>query len=506
MNRRSKAIIVVAIALAAVLAVWLTLRPRVSSGANVSYVTRPVRYADVAASVSETGTVNPVTEVQVGSEVSGTIRTLSVDYNSIVYKGQVLMTLDPTTFQAAVDGAQANLRLAQANLASAQVNVDKMKALLDLANSTVQRDEPLATQGLINQSQMDTERTAAVTAQQDYLASQSSVKVAQAQVAVAQGQLEQAQYNLSKTVIRSPFDGIVMARNVSIGQTVASSLQTPTLFTLATNLTDMQVDTSVDEADVGSVRTGESAQITVTAYPNLSFSGTVKQVRVNPTTVQNVVTYDAVIAVHDTSGKLLPGMTAQVNIEVGKRSHVLVVPIAAVLYRPIAERAPSQGAASAFGGGFGAGVVQSSGGSPAGQPVAGAPGSPVALWLLRSGRPTPLQVVIGLSDGKNIEITGGGLAEGDLVIVAQYRGARRSFGGDTAGTASTSSVKGAEPAAPGAGAPGSASRKGAAGGARANRTRAGAARGYAAPGAEPPTPSPVTGEAGDGVSPTAPSP
>jgi len=219
-----------------------------------------------------------------------------------------------------------------------------------------------------------------------------------------------------------------MARNVSVGQTVASSLQTPTLFTLATNLTDMQVDTSVDEADIGSVRTGEPAQLTVTAFPNQPFAGTVSQVRVNPTTVQNVVTYDAVVSVHDTSGKLLPGMTAQVNIEVGTRPHVLAVPIAAVLYRPLA--APSPSATSAFGGGgFGAGVVQSSGGPSAGQAVAGAPGSQVTLWLLRDGRPSPVQVVIGLSDGKNIEMRSGDIAEGDPVIVAQYRGAARRAGG-----------------------------------------------------------------------------
>src|SRR5208337_367199 len=226
---------------------------------------------------------------------------------------------------------------------------------------------------------------------------QAAVQVAEAQVAVAQGQLDQSQYNLSKTVIRSPFDGIVMARNVDVGQTVAASLQTPTLFTLATNLTDMQIDTSVDEADVGGLRQGETAEITVTAFPNVVFTGTVLQVRINPTTVQNVVTYDAVVQVHDTSGRLLPGMTAQVTIQVGSKTHVLAVPIAAVLYRPLA--APTAGAAAAGGGfgGFGAGIVQSSGGA-ASQPVAGAPGSKVTIWKLVAGKPAPQQVVIGLSD------------------------------------------------------------------------------------------------------------
>jgi HlyD family secretion protein len=345
-----------------------------------------------------------------------------VDFNSKVRKGQVLATLDPTTYQAAVDSAQANIRLAQANADSAVVNVGKMKAQSDMATLTVQRDEPMITQGLITQNQMDTERTAAETARQDYLGAQAQVRVAQAQISVVKGQLEQAQYNLSKTVILSPFDGIVMARNVSIGQTVAASLQTPTLFTLATNLTDMQVDTSVDEADVGSLREKQSAQITVTAFPNVVFSGTVLQVRINPTTVQNVVTYDAVVQVHDTTGRLLPGMTAQVTIQVGKKTHALAVPIAAVLYRPLAAPGAGAAGAAAGGGGLGAGVVQTSGGAPAALPVAGAPGSKVTIWKLVEGKPAPLQVVIGLSDGKNLEITSDEVHEGDQIIVAQRRG------------------------------------------------------------------------------------
>ena len=434
MKARSKVFIISGVVIVAALGVFFVVRPLLSRRDGVSYVTRPVGYADISAAVNETGTVNPVNQVQVGSEVSGTIRSLSVDYNSKVRKGQVLATLDPTTYQAAVDSARANLQLVQASLDSAQVNVGKAKALLDMANLTVQRDEPLVKQGLINQNQLDNDRTAAVSAQQDYLAAQAGVRVAEAQVAVSKGQLEQAQFNLSKTVIVSPFDGIVMARNVSIGQTVAASLQTPTLFTLATNLTDMQVDTSVDEADVGSVREGQAARITVTAFPNVIFEGTVLQVRVNPTVVQNVVTYDAVVQVHATSGRLLPGMTAQVTIEIGKRQQVLAVPIAAVLYRPIT----AQPAAGGFGaGGFGAGVVQSTS-TLGGSAVAGAPGSQVTVWVLQNGRPTPVQVVIGLTDGKNIEITSDGLRTGDLVVIAQRRGSGRgaTSQGGGAGTGS----------------------------------------------------------------------
>ena len=424
------ALIAGAVVIVAILA-GVVIRPLLAKGDGVHYVTRAVDFADISATVSETGTVNPVNTVSVGSEVSGTINYLGADYNSRVKKNQILATLDPTDYQAAVDSSAANLRLSQANLNSAKVNVGKMKALLDMANLTVQRDEPLLKQGLINQNQMDTDNTSAVTANQDYLAAQAAVQVADAQVAVAQGQLDQSKYNLSKTVIRSPWDGIVMARNVSIGQTVASSLQTPTLFTLATNLTDMQVDTSVDEADAGGVREGASAHFTVTAYPNHMFSGTVSQVRVNPIVTQNVVTYDAVVVVHDTSGMLLPGMTAQVTIDVGQRAHVPAVPIAALLYRPLA--APTGGAGGMFG--MGAGLVQSSGAAPGAQPVAGAPGSQVTIWVPENGRPAARRVVIGLSDGKNVEISSGALRPGDQVIIAQYRGGNRRGGANAGGGA-----------------------------------------------------------------------
>lgn len=442
--------------------------------AQVRYVTRSVAYADIAASVTETGTVNPVNEVQVGSEVSGTIAGLNVDYNSRVRKGEVLATLEGAPFQAALQQASATLAAAessaaatrsaiaqaeasvqaaaatlaqqQANLQSAVANASKAKAQLALADLTVQRDASLLQQGFIPQTQMDTDRTTAQGDADAYRAAQAAVAVAQAQVSAAQAQLrsarqqvqtaraqaaasqhqvgaaaaqvQQAQYNLSRTVIRSPIDGIVMARNVSVGQTVAASFQTPTLFTLATNLTDMQVDTSVDEADLGSVRPGEAAHISVTAYPNVTFPGTVQQVRVNPTVTNNVVTYDAVVAIHDSSGRLKPGMTAQVTIDVATRRHVLAVPTAALLFRPLPQRSgPSGPPASAA---FGA-VAQPGGAAPA-APVAGAPGSRVTVWVLRGGRPSPLPVVIGLSDGRDVEVASGNLHAGDRVIVAQARG------------------------------------------------------------------------------------
>ena len=472
MKTAPKVIIIAGIVCVVVIGGIIGLRPLFAQRDGIHYITRPVGFADISATVSETGTVNPVNTVSVGSEVSGTIKTLGADFNSRVRKNQILATLDPTTYQAAVDSSQANLRLTQANLNSAQVNVGKMKALMDMADLTVQRDTPLLKEGLINQNQMDTDNTAAVSAKQDYLAAQAAVHVAEAQVAVAQGQLEQAQYNLTKTVIRSPIDGIVMARNVSIGQTVAASLQTPTLFSLATTLTDMQVDTSVDEADAGSVREKAAATFTVTSYPNEVFSGTVQQVRINPTVTQNVVTYDAVVQVHDTSARLLPGMTAQVTIEVGKRAHVLAVPISAVLYRPLQP----QTGTGAFG--FGAGVTQTSGGAPAGQAVAGAPGSQITVWVLSNGHPSPRQVVIGLTDGRNIEIRSGDLAQGDPIIVAQRRGTagRNGAQGGAAGAAGAGNAQ-TQGSAPGAGsAPGTNGAQG-----RGNPSGAQTAPGAAAP-------------------------
>jgi HlyD family secretion protein len=422
-------------------------------GTTIRYITRPVAYADIAATVQETGTVNPVYEVQIGTEVSGTVLTLSADYNSIVKKGQVLCTIDPTEYQAAVDSSTATLKLAQANLHVAEVAVDKAKAALDMANLTVTRDLPLAKQNLINQNQVDLDKTAAAEAQQDYLSAQASVGSAQAQIGVARSQLDQSKYTLSKTIIVSPMDGVVLARSVSIGQTVAASLQTPTLFTLATNQTDMQVDTSVDEADAGGVHEGAKVTITVPAFPNVTFPGKVTQVRINPNVVSNVVTYDAVVQIEDKSGRLFPGMTAQLTIEAGKKTHVLAVPLGALLYNPAAMTAAQPGAGAGGlgygggggyggglgggggprpgggGGGYSAGVVQTQG-SAGGTALAGAPGSRVTLWVLKEGKPAPVNVIIGISDGRSVEVASGDLAEGDLVIVAQRRGngSRRSGG------------------------------------------------------------------------------
>ncbi|TAM60417.1 efflux RND transporter periplasmic adaptor subunit [bacterium] len=444
---------VVAVAMLVLAGLMALIAHSRSGAAAPKYVTAPVAYGDVASNVQETGTVNPVTVVDVGTQVSGTVSKLFVDYNTRVRQGQVLATLDPTSFNAAgtqaqgalgaaqanaaaqasavdqaganVAAAQATLKQMEANIETAHANIGKAQSQLALDQTTLARDQALLGAGYIAQSQVDSD-TNAVTADRQalraakaalgvaraqHVASASQYQAAQAQqrasahqaaasrsqILSAQGQFEQAQYNLSRATITSPIDGIVVSRGVSVGQTVAASFQTPTLFVIASNLKDMQIDVSVDEADVGNLRAGDPASITVPAFPNVIFRGTVRQVRVNPTVTQGVVTYDAVVVVHDERQRLLPGMTASVSIAVASAKHVLIVPTAALLYRE-------------------------SGATPA--PLAGAPGSRVALTLLRAGRPVRVPVTIGLSDGEHVQIASGHVAAGDSVIVAALQSNR----------------------------------------------------------------------------------
>ncbi|MBV8171437.1 MAG: efflux RND transporter periplasmic adaptor subunit [Candidatus Eremiobacteraeota bacterium] len=442
--------IIAGIIVAVVLVAWAIISFANAKRSAPRYLTAPVTRANIDAVIQETGTVNPVNEVQVGTQVSGTISSLNVDYNSIVHKGQVLATLDPTSFEAAEAQAQAAVMSAQANesaaqatvtqmgasVQSAQANYKKALAAQTLAQTTMTRDKQLVAQGYIAQSQYDTDAAALRSAIADASAAHDAVSAAQAQqnasahqagasgaqVASAQGQLQQASYNLQRATITSPIDGIVVSRAVSIGQTVAASFQTPTLFVIASSLKDMQVDVSVDEADVGQLAVGQAASITVPAYPNTTFKGTVTQIRVNPTNVQNVVTYDTIVMIHDESSRLKPGMTANVTIAVSRRNNVLAVPVAALLYKPQGARQSQTQSAPGSSGSFTAGVA-----TP--PPTAGAPGSRVVVWALSQKRPKPVQVVIGMSDGSNFEIRSGDLKEGDRVIIGQLQS--RSGGSTT---------------------------------------------------------------------------
>jgi HlyD family secretion protein len=286
-------------------------------------VTAKVTRGPVVATVEATGTLQPVDTVEVGTQVTGTIRTLGADFNARVAKGQIIATLDPALFQSQVSQAQATVGRLRAELERSRVQARDAEQKLSRARS-------LSDAQLLPASDLE---TAATTAD----AAQAVVKSAQAQLAEAEGALQQSQVNLSHTIIRTPVDGIVLSRNVEVGQTVAAGLQAPTLFVIARDLETMQLDASVNEADIGRVATGQPVRFRVDAYGQEQFSGTVQQVRLQPTVTQNVVTYTTVIGVPNDSAKLKPGMTATVSIEVGRVEDALRVPAAALNFRPSRE-------------------------------------------------------------------------------------------------------------------------------------------------------------------------
>lgn len=346
------------------------------------YKTTAVHRTDLEASVTATGTVNAVTTVLVGTQVSGTISALYVDYNSPVKMGRLLAQIDPATFQAQVDQAKANLLNAEANLKKDEAS------LLD-AQRTFERNKQLIAQNFIAQSDLDTSETTVQT-------SKAQVDAARASVLQNRAALNQAETNLHYTKILSPVNGTVISRNIDVGQTVAASFQTPTLFTIANDLTKMQIDTSVDEADVGNMRVGQEARFTVDAYPDTNFIGKISQVRNAAVMVQNVVTYDVVVQVNNNDLKLKPGMTANVSIITARRSGVLVVPNSALRYHPEKQENGSA--------------------PPQKKPAAGNKGP--AVWVLENNTPKRVKVVVGISDGSSTEIVSGPLKEGQEVIVA----------------------------------------------------------------------------------------
>jgi HlyD family secretion protein len=350
------------------------------------YVTARVERGQIAATVNATGTVNAVVTVQVGSQITGRIQQLFVDFNTAVQEGQIIAQIDPALFnarvsqgraalsnvraavrvaEATVENTRATVETAQANTKSAQANIERARVALVDAQRTLERRQGLAQRSLTPQSELDTAQAAydsAVAqlkaAEAQYEAVQGQLKSARAQLrlteaqhAAAVAQVEQAQaalqvaeLDLSHTTIRSPVNGIVIARNVDVGQTVAASLQAPTLFLIAQDLTHMQVNTNVSEADIGKIRAGQTATFTVDAYADSTFTGTVAQVRNSPITVQNVVTYDAVVEVSNPQGLLRPGMTANVSFIIARRDEILKVPNAALRFQPDGA-GPATGAA-----------------------------------------------------------------------------------------------------------------------------------------------------------------
>src|SRR3954465_2318349 len=317
-----------------VVAVAIFTAFKLKGGNDQQYFTTRVDKGDIRQVVDATGTINAVTTVQVGSQVSGTIAKLNVDFNSHVKKGQVIAQIDPSLFQGAVQQASADLESARANLAAARANLEKSKANAAQATADYNRTQALSKEGVMSQQQLDVSLAAAQSATAQVSADQSAVAQAQGQVAQKAAALGVAQTNLSHTTIIAPIDGVVTARSVDVGQTVAASLQAPTLFTIAEDLTKMQVYAKTDESDVGQIRPGQRVSFKVDAFPNDTFYGQVLQVRMNPTTVQNVVTYDTIVNFDNPDLKLFPGMTAYVSIPVAQAKDVLRIPNGALRYKP----------------------------------------------------------------------------------------------------------------------------------------------------------------------------
>ncbi|MDO9371403.1 MAG: efflux RND transporter periplasmic adaptor subunit [Gammaproteobacteria bacterium] len=332
------------------------------------YKTQAVESGDITQTVSANGTLNPVVLVSVGTQVSGTVKKLYVDFNDRVKEGQILMELDASLFQAQAKQSEAN--------------VSNVLATLDLATANEARSRSLYAEEYISKQELDQ--------------AVQALKSARAQLALARAQFEKDRTNLGYSVIRSPVSGVVVAREVDVGQTVAASFQTPTLFKIAQDLQKMQIDSSFAEADVGNVKEGQAVRFTVDAFPNKSFDGTVKQVRLNPTTQQNVVTYNVVVGVDNPEQILLPGMTAYVNIIVASRKHVLLVPNEALRFKPQ--------------------DVAAKGEKRKGRDDKRAAGTGT-VYVLENNQLKPATLAIGITDNRSSEMLSGALKAGDQVVV-----------------------------------------------------------------------------------------
>jgi HlyD family secretion protein len=355
--------------------------------------------------VTATGMINPVVSVQVGTQVSGMIKSLHADFNSVVKAGDVVAVIDPEPFKARRDQAASNLEMAKANAARARTDLAQRKRELDRAKS-------LVAQQFVSENDVDVALT-------NFQSAEAQVNLVVAQVKQAEAALNAAELDLKYTIIRSPVNGIVVARNIEVGQTVAASFATPNLFLIALDLTKMQVDTNVSESDIGGMTEGKEATFTVDAYPGQRFSGTIRQVRLAPINVQNVVTYNVVVTVDNQDLRLKPGMTANVSIVVAQKEDVLKVPNAALRFVP-----PRTDQVGHEGKPVRTSPVQR-GPSPGGSLVS----ANRSIWKQGpDGELESVSVQTGISDGSATELVSGSLSEGDEVIVGieQFRGERKA--------------------------------------------------------------------------------
>ncbi len=386
-------------------------QPWKTTEAGPQYRLAKLERGSLSAAVSASGTLSALVTVQVGSQVSGQIRDIRVDFNSEVKRDQVIARLDPETFESRVSQSEADLKAAESaadvargNLAVRQAEAGKARIALADAERNLARKRALVAQAFISAAELDTAQAQVETAAEQQRLAQADVAVAQSQVASAQAQvaqrqagLKQARLDLDRTIIRSPVDGVVISRNVDVGQTVAASFQAPVLFTIARDLRQMEVNVSVDEADVGRVKTGQKMRFSVDAFPGERFTGQVTQIRKAPITSNNVVTYSVMARVDNPDLKLLPGMTASARLLTEERQDALKLPNEALRFRPVQAD-----------------------GTPVKLEVRGreeGPGIPGRVWLLKEGKPVPVGVRLGVSDGKATEMLKGDLQAGQEIIL-----------------------------------------------------------------------------------------
>ncbi|SRR5579859_6651 len=369
------------------------------------YVTQAVTRGDIERSVTMTGTLDPVTTVQVGSYVSGIVKALGCDFNTEVKIGQVCARIDPEPFQLVVEQDKADLATSEAQLR-------KDQAALTYARQSLDRDTRLLTDGVVSADQVDSDRNTAAQAE-------AQIAFDHASLIEKKAVLRAAEVNLAYTDIVSPVEGTVISRNVDVGQTVVSNLQSSTLFLIAKDLTRMQVDTNVAEADIAAVKVGQPASFTVQAFPDKEFDGVVRQIRQAPVTVQSVVTYDVVVDVANPKKLLLPGMTADTHIITAQAKDVLRVPLPAIRFVPpdIAKRRAEM--REKWQNGERPQRAEGAPANPDRQARRGPPGSRV--WVLKDGQLTAVPVKVGLDDGTLVEVSGEGLQPGDKVVVSEQR-------------------------------------------------------------------------------------
>ena len=399
-------------------------------GAQAQHFTAKVERGEIRDVVEATGTINAVITVQVGSQVSGTIAKLNVDFNSRVHKGDVVALIDPALFQGALLQTAADFENSKANLAVAKANLEKAKATAVQAKAEYDRTVALNKEGVMSQQQLDLAKANYDAAIATVNGAAASVTQAEAQVSQKTAAVTVSQTNLNYTVIRSPIDGTVVARNVDVGQTVAASLQAPTIFTIAQDLTKMLVYAITDESDVGNIKLGKPVTFKVDAFPKDTFHGRVSQVRMNATTVQNVVTYDTIIEFDNPELKLFPGMTAYVTIPVATAQNVIKLPNTALRYKP--PMTPEEVLAIYKQYGIEVDQRQSAGADSVAErslPQGGGMGNlprkakadSAVVWKLQSdSRMEPVKVSIGITDHSYTEVTSllkGELKEGDEVVI-----------------------------------------------------------------------------------------